>query len=156
MCVVHGMISPRAILQLNCSHVPFTINEILESGVDKYFGICYIPSHRLIVVSDHTPSVVRAMSCDTGEKVWELPGEVHSVSCEPCGMVYCPKHHALLVADGGNHQILVVAPSNGSVRQVMQLSSYLGVTIELCLHQEKVILLHHDGKRVKVSFLMVQ
>ena len=152
--VVHSVKGRFPILQLNCSQPQFTLEKTIQSQMEKYYAFCYIPSHRLIVVSDL--NLVRAVSCDTEEKVWELKGEVQDTQCNPFGMVYSPDHQALLVADGRNSRVLVVNPGDGSVRQVVQLGADVGCVSELCLHNQ-LLVVHHtdDGHTHKVSFFSI-
>ena len=90
--VVHS-VKGIPILQLNCSQPQFILEKTIQSGMETWYDICYIPSHRLIAVSDNAPdNIVRAMSCDTEERVWELKGEVQDTQCNPHEMVYSPGH----------------------------------------------------------------
>ncbi len=144
---------PKSILLLNCSQVPFTPIETIKTGMESISGISYIPHLRLIALRDHTPGLVKAISCDTGDTVWELRGKEQGLEIDPCGMIYSPHHQALLVADGANCRILVVTPGYGVVRQVVELSPGVGAVWELCLHNEQIVVFHLHGGKVKVSFL---
>ncbi len=152
--VVHPQVmSGFPILQLSCSQPQFSLQKTIHSRMKGcYYAICYIPSHRLIVISNHTPGIVRAVSCDTDQIDWELQGEVQGVQCTPHEMVYSPGHQALLVVDGTNHRVLVVNPGDGSVRQVVQLSAEMGSVAELCLHNQQLVVHHLQGRKVSVSY----
>ncbi len=110
----------------------------------------------MIAISQTSPGLVRAVSCDTDEKAWELSGKIQGLPCEPHGVVYSPNLHALLVADGNNTRVLVVNPDNGSIRQVVQLHADVGMVSELCLHNQQLIVRHSAGKKEKVSFYVLQ
>ncbi len=153
--VVSSVDGLKPILKLNCNQIPFVLNGTIQSEVSNFYSLCYIAVHRLIAFSKPC-GVVTALSSHTNELVWELKGEVEGVKCEPLGMVYSPVHQALLVADGCNHRVLVLNPKDGSVRQVLQFSSDMGCLAELCLYQEQIAVLHHDGEHVKVSFFIVE
>ena len=156
MYVVHAVKGAKPVLELNTAQVPFTGPvTTIQSGMEEYFGLCYIPSpHRLIVLSRVSePRTIRAVSLETGEKVWEVKGEVDGVECYPHGMLFSPQHQVLLVADGWNCRLLVLHPGDGSHLRTIQFDRE---TInELCLHQNKLVVRHHDGPRVKVSYFSI-
>ena len=104
--VVHNEKGSVSIQQLDCSRPQFRLIKTIQSGMVDYFAICYINRHGLLTVSDYSPGVVRAVSCETENVVWELTGRVDGVECEPQGMLYSPHHNALLIADGNNCRIL--------------------------------------------------
>ena len=157
--VVHALKGAKSpVLELNTAQVPFTGPvRTIQSGMKMYFGMCYIPSpHRLIVLSDnYDPGLIRAVSAETGEKVWEVKGEVDGVECRPHGMLFSPQHKVLLVADGRNCRVLVLHPEDGSHLQTIQLDREMGVIAELCLHQNKLVVHHHDGRKEKVSYFSI-
>ena len=139
--------------QLNCSRLKFTVEKTIQSQMNRFHDICYIPSNRLIVVSDSF--MLRAVSCDTEERVWEIKGEVQDAQCCPGGMVYSPAHQALLVADGCNSRVLVVNPGDGSVRQVVQLGAEISATWEQRLFNNQLVVNHTDFHKEKVSFFSI-
>ncbi len=141
------------ILRLNSSQPQFSQEKTIHSGMKLPFAICYIPSHKLIVMSD--AEMLRAVSCDTEKKVWELEGDVQGEQCCPGGMVYSPAHQALLVADGVNHRVLVVNPGDGSVRQVVQLGADMGYVWDLCLHNQQLVVHHGCGAVEELSFFSI-
>ena len=158
MYVLHSVKGAKPVLELNTAQVPFTGPvRTIKSGMKMYFGMCYIPSpHRLIVLSDnYDPGIIRAVSAETGEKVWEVKGEVDGVECEPNGMLFSPQHQVLLVADGRNCRLLVLHPGDGSHLQTIQLDREMDVIAELCLHQNKLVVHHHAGRKVKVSYFSI-
>ena len=95
------------------------------------------------------------MSAETGEKVWEVKGEVDGVECYPHGMLFSPQHQVLLVADGENCRVLVLHERDGSYLQTIQLDREMGVITELCLHQNKLVVRHKAGGKEKVSYFSV-
>ena len=158
MYVVHEVNGRFPVLELNTAQVPFTGPvRTIQSGIEMYYGMCYIPSpHRLIVLSDNAPgNTIRDVSAETGEKVWEVKGEVDGVECYPHGMLFSPQHQVLLVADGRNCRVLVLHPGDGSHLQTIQLDREMNVIAELCLHQNKLVAWHHDGRKVKVSYFSI-
>ena len=158
MYVVHAVKGAKLVLELNTAQVPFTGPvRTIQSRMETYFGMCYIPSpHRLIVLSDNAPgNTIRAVSAETGEKVWQVKGEVDGVQCEPNGMLFSPQHQVLLVADGVNSRVLVLHPGDGSHLQTIQLDRKMGVITELCLHQNKLVVKHNVGGKQKVSYFSI-
>ena len=158
MYVMHSLKGAKSpVLELNAAQVPFTGPvRTIQSGIERYFGLCYIPSpHRLIVLSLHPESLIRAMSAETGEKVWEVKGEVDGVECRPHGMLFSPQHQVLLVADGLNCRVLVLHPGDGSHLQTLQLDRAMTVIGDLCLHQNKLVVQHNAGGKEKVSYFSI-
>ena len=125
--------------------------------METYYGMCYIPSpHKLLVFSDNTPdNIIRAVSAETGDKVWEVKGEVDGKMCSPHGMLFSPQHQALLVADGRNRRVLVLHPGDGSHLQTIQLDQKMGAITELCLHQNKLVVQHNARDKEYVSYFSV-
>ena len=144
------------VLELNTTQVPFTGPvRTIQSGMEMYYSMCYIPSpHRLIVLSDNT-GLIRAVSAETGENVWGVKWEVDGVQCEPHGMLFSPQHQVLLVADGRNCRVLVLHPGDGSHLQTIQLDREMDAIIELCLHQNKLVVHHNAGGKEKVSYFSI-
>ena len=158
MYVVHGVKGAVQVLELHTAQVPFTGPvRTIQSGMERYYSMCYIPSpHRLIVLSlNKEPTLILAVSAETEEKVWEVKGEVDGVECEPHGMLFSPQHQVLLVADGVNNRVLVLHPGDGSHLQTIQLDREMDVIWELCLHQNKLVVHHHDGRKHKVSYFSI-
>ena len=157
MYVTHSVEGAVPVLELNTAQVPFTGPvRTIQSGMKGYYSMCYIPSpHRLIVLSLHPESLIRAVSAETGEKVWEVKGEVDGVECRPNGLLFSPQHQVLLVADGWNYRLLVLHPGDGSHLQTIQLDREMGGIVELCLHQNKLVVHHYDDHKHKVSYFSI-
>ena len=154
--VVHSVNGGIPVLELGCSGETFSgPSKIVQSGMEMYYSMCYIPApHRLIVFSDKT-GTIRAVSAETGEKVWEVKGEVDGVECEPNDMLFSSQHQVLLVADGGNCRLLVLHPGDGSHLQTIQLDQEMHIICELRLHQNKLVVQHNAQSKVKVSYFSV-
>ncbi len=150
MYVVHSIRGSFPILQLDCSTVPFRVKKSIQTGMETCFSICYIPVHRLIVISSIS-SIIRAVSCESEKVVWEVKEQVEGVECHTHGMIFSPALDALFVADGWNTWILVLNPWDESLRQVLPLEREMGVIWELCLHNDQLIVNHGDtvsGQRI--------
>ena len=133
----------------------------MESGLivlwgKTYYSMCYIPSpYKLLVFSLWRDSLIISVSAETGEKVWEVTGEVDGKMCEPHGLLFSPQHQVLLVADGKNCRVLVLHPRDGSHLQTIHFSGEMGVTVELCLHKNELVMHHHAGDKEYVSYFCV-
>ena len=156
--VVHSVKGEKKVLELDCSGETFSgPSKIVQSGMGIYYSMCYIPApHRLIVFSTaYVSNTIRAVSAETGEKVWEVKGEVDGVECKPHGMLFSPQHQVLLVADGRNCRLLVLHPGDGSHLQTIQLDREMRIIVELCLHQNKLVVHHYTDGKEKVSYFSV-
>ena len=152
--VMYLMTTGIQALELSITQVPFSgPNRIVQSGMERYFDMHYIPSpHRLLVFSDaNTGNKIRAVSAETGEKVWEVGGEIDGEICQPRGLLFSERHQVLLVTDSTNRRLLVLHPRDGSHLQTIQLDKEILVVSELCLYQNKLIVLHHDGCKHRLS-----
>ena len=145
------------VMELDCSGETFSgPSKIVQTGMESHYGFHYIPSpHRLIVLSALSARMIRAVSTETGEKVWEVTGEVDGAMIEPLGLLFSPEHQVLLVADGGNSRVLVLHPRDGSHQQTIQPDQYMGAIADLCLHQNKLVVGHTVGGKEKVSYFSI-
>ena len=150
--IVHS-VKDHPVMELNRMEETFSgPNKIVQSGMEGYYSIHYIQSpHRLIILTWWKDSMIRAVSAETGEKVWDVMGDVGGRVIYPHSLLFSPQHQVLLVADGSNNRLLVLHPSNGSHLQTIQPDQDMGAIWELCLLQNKLVVLHHDGSKVKVS-----
>ena len=156
--VVHAVEGAAAkALELGYSEEAFSRpNKIIQSGMNKFSILHYIPSpHKVLIFPSWKESIIRAVSVETGEMVWEVKGKVDGKTCEPHGALYSSHHQALLIADGENCRVLVLHPRDGSHLQTIQLDREIVATIELRLHQNKVILWHRDGNQEKISYFAI-
>ena len=95
------------------------------------------------------------VSAETGEKVWKVAGEVDGEMIEPHRLLFSPQHQVLLVADGENSRVMVLHPRDGSHLQTIQPDQNMGAIYELCLHQNKLVVWHGDGSKVKLSYFTI-
>ena len=74
MYAAHAVRGAIQVLELNTGHVPFTgPTRTIQSGMKQYYSLHYIPSpNRLTVISGKSARIIRAVSAETGEKVWEV------------------------------------------------------------------------------------
>ena len=156
--IMHSVKGDTPVLELDCSGETFSgPRKTVQSGMERCYSIHYVPSpHRLIVLSlNIEPRTIRAVSAETGEKVWQMKRKVDGAECRPHGMLFSPQHQVLLVADGVNNRVLVLHPGNGSHLQTIQLEREMGAIADLCLYQNKLVLQHNVGFKEKVSYFSV-
>ncbi len=157
MYVAHVVYGAMLILQLNCSTAEFTLRKTIQSGVDDFYAMCYIPTYKLVAISNNTPGncTIRAVSLEH-EKIWEFSGQVEGIPCKPHGMMYYPAQDCLFVADGDNTRLLVLNAGDGSLRQIVPLSKAMGTICNLSLHSDQIVVWHQHANKVKVSHFSLQ
>ena len=108
--LVHSVKGNKPVLVLNTGHLPFSkLSRTIQSGMEGYYSFHNIQTpHRLIALSDHSPGIIRAVSVETGEKIWEVIGEVDGRMIQPHSLVFSPQQQVLLVPDGWNSRVLVL------------------------------------------------
>ncbi len=157
MYVVHSVRGSVSILQLDCSTTLFRVKKTIQTGMERYHSICYIPIHRLIVITHpiHGNNYIRAVSCESGEVAWEVKGQLKGLLCHPHSMTFSPTLDSLFVGDGINSRILVLDPWDGSLRQVLPLDQKMG-SVQLGLHNDQLIVRHNTAGKVILSYFSLQ
>ena len=133
--------------------------KVIHSGMGQYFSMYYIPSpYKLLVFSDNSPpGVLHAVSVETGEKIWMASWDIAGMMACPHGMVFSPKHQALLVADGPNRRIIVLNPNDGSQLQIRPVGDAISVLVHISLYKDKLILLYLGPEnKDKVSYFAIR
>ena len=153
----HAVKGAIQVLELQTGHVPFIgPTRIIQSGMKQYYSLHYVPSpNGLVIISGKSARIIRAMSAETGEKVWEVTGKIDGEMCEPHSLLFSTQHQILFVADGSNCRVLVLHPRDGSHLQIIQLNKDMGSICELCLYQNKLIVDHYNGWIEKVSYFSI-
>ncbi len=147
----------RPVLELNCVKAHFHLVKVIPSGMDRYHSICYDPSRRLIIFS-RTAGTIRAVSCDTEQKVWEVKKQhVGDVQWNPHGMAFSRELDTLFVADGLNSRIILLDSANGCLKRVVHLGPEVGVVVHVCFLGQATVV-HHNAaeQREKVSQFSLQ
>ena len=76
-------------------------------------SLCYIPQpHNLVIWGSERESMIKAVRYGTVRQVWKVT-ELLGVKCRPQGMDYSAQNDVILVADGSNHRLLALHPSDG-------------------------------------------
>ena len=156
--VVNFIKGDKSVLELNIGQSPFTgPTKTTECGLQALFGLHYVPfPHKLVVFWNNTnPSYIRAVSAETGKKVWEVTGEVDGKPYSPHGLLFSPQHEVVLVADGDNHRFIVLHPRDGSHLQTIKLEPDVRDVYEFGFHENKLIVHHHGKGKHKVSFFSI-
>ena len=149
---------PISVIELESGGVPFKgPKKKIYPGLATSYSVCYIPHpYKLLVFTlNKNPGIIRAVSTETEQKVWETEGKVDEKECHPHGMQFSQHHQVLLVADGVNCRILVLHPKDGSHLQTIQLKPETHAIVYLHLNQDKLIVHHTIEEKKKVSFFAV-
>ena len=57
------------------------------------WGMCYLPDpYKAVVLSDEYHGIIRALSYERDNVLWEIKGKVDGSKCEPRGLLYYPEH----------------------------------------------------------------
>ena len=149
ICVVDFVMGfPVLILDSTTHH--FQLENTVQTNMESYYDICYIPTVDVNVISAWEPSpIIRTMSL-TSQILWEFTGPVDGTACEPHGLVYSQNHEALLAADGINKRILVLQPESGQCLQTIDLSQHVLTAWDPHLYEDQLIL-YHQGKDGKLK-----
>ncbi len=123
--------------ELDCSSKTFTETgrfvDLSNALLPWHLSYLPVPSGALIL--SH-PDFIEAVSCETGEQLWELNGE----SVQPRGATFDPVHQLLLVADCYDDTILVLDPVAGSLLQT--LPSPRSAPMEVVWNRGQLMTLH--------------
>ena len=110
----------RPILELDCSRMPFThTGRTIQSGMENMYDMCYSshPQPGMLIFTDNPPdNKIRAVSVDTGTKLWELTkSEIDGRVICPHGITVSTVNNCVIVCDGTNNRLLVLRSSDGKV-----------------------------------------
>ncbi len=108
----------QPVLQLDCSRLPFTHTRTIQSGMEGMYDICYSshPQPGVLIFTNHPTHNIRAVSVDTGTKLWELTkSEIEGRVICPHGITVSTVNNYLIVCDGTNKRLLVLRTRDGKV-----------------------------------------
>ncbi len=145
--------SHPVVLELDCSSGNvLEFAKPVEVGMKVTRGFCYaFTEKRLAVLSD--TNIIRAVSCDTGDTVWEVKGEMDRAECNPTGLAFCDSTKTLYSCDGYNHRVLVLDSTDGKHVQTISLPKDLGQIKELCFcAEDRFVVRHWASGEDRVSF----
>ncbi len=140
--VGHSVKGSVQIPQVMTSIQIFEVNKCAQSGATGFHSMCHVPEQKLTLLSIPSKGIVRAVSSETEEMVWETKGPKFGSELEPHGIVFSSKLEALLVADGRNGRILVISASTGNCTQAIPLGQGVECLWELQWHNDH-LLVHH-------------
>ncbi len=112
-------VKDRPILELDCSRLPFThTGRTIQSGIENMVDMCYSshPQPGMLIFSSTAGNKIRAVSVDTGTKLWELTkSEIEGRVIYPCGITVNTVNNYVIVCDGTNNRLLVLRSHDGKV-----------------------------------------
>ena len=121
-------------------------------GMTQVTSMCYIPSpFKYLILTQNSRNLIRAISVENDEIVWQRTGAVDGTQCDPRGVYYRSPGNALMVCDGDNSRILVLDQQNGRDLQIIPLHGY-GSLYDLSCHGDKLIVFHEIDGKFKISF----
>ena len=126
--------------------------------------VAYIPSEhpRSIVVSANIPKkTVRSICFDNNARPgWEhwyggWEQQIEGMEFFPSGIVYSPRHEALIVADKMNNRAVVLNPKDGSHVQTVAMDGMICV-IQMYMYKDQIVVWHCDpfgsNKKERISY----
>lgn len=66
----------------------------------------------------------------------------------PHGVAFLAGKDTIVVADGKNSRLLLLAPVDGTLKQVVALGAEIGDVHEICVHGNCIVLLHVRSRNV--------
>ena len=148
---------PNPVMELNCSTITFDgPMKTLQTGLRGCSGMCFVPNPiKAVVVSNAPEKIIRAISVDRNEIMWEVKGEVDGAVCLPRGMLFYASRRVILVCDGSAERVIVLDPINGSHLQTIPLPK-MGTILDMGMFEDHLIVLHqgYDGKYKISDFKM--
>ncbi len=145
------------VVELNCSGYKFTSTGRKIDTKISACGLCYLPSPENALIVTPNISCV-SLSCGSGEKQWEVEGQLDGKRISPRAVVFSPQYNVVLMVDRFNSRILVLDPTTGSHRQSLNVPGEVGVPGELCLHNDLLFMSsYHTGQQChKISCLSIR
>ena len=141
---------------LDCTKTDFRLKRKLYTKVKYVDNMCYIPSHKLLIISSSYPDRTVAVRESNGSPVWEVMGKINGEEYNQTGgLVYLPQVDMILVGDWGTKRIKVVDAASGYVVQIVELKAAGGLIRLIQLHvRDKQLIITHGGiaDRVKLSW----
>ena len=116
---VHHCAGESPILELDCSRLPFThTGRTIQSGMESMYDMCYSshPQPGVLIFTHLTGNKIRAVSVDTGTKLWQLTkSQIEGRVIRPHGITVSTVNNYVIVCDGLNNRLLVLRSRDGRV-----------------------------------------
>ena len=144
---------PNPVMQLSCSTITFDgPMKTLTTGLRGCSGMCFVPNPiKAVVVSNAPEKMIRAISVERNEIMWEVKGEVDGAVCLPRGMLFYEQRRVVLVCDGSTERVIVLDPINGNHLQSIPLPK-MGTILDLGMFEDHLIVLHQGyDQKYKIS-----
>ena len=166
---MHSYSDPFPIVELDVTEQEFTgpTQTLTSMGTWETWGMCYLPEpFNAVVLTDVTGGVIRAISYERDNVMWEVKGKVNDIKIDPRGVTFYPDHQVVLVCDGSNERILVLDPKNGSHMHLIDLGMNaskqenkgrgMGKIMNISLYRDLAVVQHYAHKKFKVSFFNIK
>ena len=142
---------------LDCTTTDFRLKCKLDRKVKYEGNMCYIPSHKLLIISSCHPDRTVAVRESNGSPVWQVTGKINGGEYYPTGgLVYLPQVDMILVGDWETKRIIVVDAASGDVVQTVELTAAGGWIHQLHVRYKQLIITHSDDVGcVKLSWYQV-
>ena len=144
---------PNPVMEIDCSTITFAgPMKTLQTGLRGCSGMCFVPNPiKAVVVSNAPEKIIRAISVERDEILWEVKGEVDGVICLPKGMLFYGQRRVIVVCDGSTERIIVLDPIHGSHLQTIPLPK-MGTILDLGMLEDRLIVLHQGyDQKYKIS-----
>ncbi len=108
----------KAVRELNCSSETFTETGRTVNTSGAWRIMCYLPDpYRALVFACFFIGLVQAVSCETGQQLWKLQGEVDGKKITPWRVVFHPQLSLLISVDRDQKRLLLSDPGSGEPMQ---------------------------------------
>ncbi len=134
------------VTELDCSSKTFTETGRTVKRIDWCRSLCYLPAplKSLVLCYD---GWMEAVSCETGQQLWWVGGEVEGKLVFFIRVTFLPVHKLLVVMDITHDRVLVLDPGTGTL-----LQKFGSVRLNLTSWRHQLISLD-GGSHVKVFSL---
>ena len=152
----------RPILELDCSQLPFThTGRTIQSGMENMFDMCYSshPQPGMLIFTLNPPNnKIRAVSVDTGTKLWELTkSQIDGRVICPHGITVSTVNNYVIVCDGHNNRLLVLRTSDGKVINTHHVDNCgVAAVPHLINNQQQLVLWYRYQKKECIALFQVK
>ena len=155
VCAV-DIVKGRPVIILDSTSILFYLKYTVHTQMEGHHSISCVPTADLLLITDHSPGIIRAVSFFTDKLIWQVTGEVDGLPCDPHGLVYSSQHDMVFVCDGLNRRILILEPMSGECVQTIDLSQHVTVAWQPHLYEDQLILRHSGTDyKPKLSYFTV-
>ena len=151
--IVRNLKGHQPILKVKCTSTELIVENTIDSKTEDISFMSYLPEFKFLVLIQFHGNAIKAIDCDTGEKVWEITGNkvkgaVEGINWEPHGLFYSTENQTLYVCD--KYQLVVLNPSTQSILQMISMPLD-GRPLSLSVHENSIIMYHATTSSEKIS-----